>query len=88
MLVEESARLADELTGPDLLVEAARQDSNATLTVHSLVHTAFRRCRRSWAQWKKDRIDAAAGDDDEAKLSEDKVTELQRWRRGCNVMWV
>ena len=30
----------------------------------------------------------AASDDDETKLSDDEVTELQRWRRGCNVMWV
>ena len=71
-----------------MLVEASRQDSNATLTANSLVHTTCGRFRRGLAQWKKDRIDAAAGDDDEAKLSEDKVTELQRWRRGCNVMWV
>ena len=26
-------------------------------------------------------------DDDETKLSDDEVTELQRWRRGCNAMW-
>ena len=30
----------------------------------------------------------AAGDDDETKLSDDEVTELQRRRRGCNVLWV
>ena len=30
----------------------------------------------------------AAGDDDETKLSDDEVTDLQRWRRGCNVVWV
>ena len=35
-----------------------------------------------------DALVGAAGDDDETKLSDDKVTELQRWRRCCNVMWV
>ena len=27
----------------------------------------------------------AASDDEETMLSDDKVAELQRWRRGCNV---